>query len=159
MVELEIFDARSAATVAGWSTDPDATMMWCSLPSVNADVVAGWSESPSVEAFLLHEDGDPVGYGEIWIDTDENEVEIAHVIVDPARRGRRLGRQLVSGLVQQAQRHYPVLAMRVHSTNEAAVRAYAGAGFVRASEVEERAWNVGQPVEYVWMTWHAGAGS
>lgn len=154
MVALEMFDARAAPVIAGWSTDPEATMLWCSLPSVTGDVVAGWSDASHVEAYVLCDDGAVVAYGELWVDTDENEVELAHVIVDPSRRGRGLGRRLVSGLVEQARRHYPVLAMRVHSQNEVAIRAYEGAGFTRASAAEEHAWNAGQPHEYVWMTWH-----
>lgn len=154
-----MFDARVAPVVARWSTEREATLMWCSLPEVTGDVVAAWSESPSVEAYVLCDDGAVVGYGEIWIDAGENEVELAHLIVDPARRNRGLGRQLVAGLVEQAQRHYPVVAMRVHSQNEAAIRTYVAAGFRRASQVEEQAWNVGQPVDYVWMTRHVGTTS
>lgn len=155
MVDLEMFDTRLADTIAGWSADPDATMMWCSLSAVTGDVVAGWSDDAHVEAYVLCDDGDPVAYGELWVDADENEVELAHVIVEPGRRGDGLGRRLVAGLVDQARRHYPVVSMRVHSQNEAAVRAYRAAGFVRASPAEERTWNEGQPTAYVWMTWHA----
>ena len=151
MVELEMFDVRSAAVVAGWAGSPDESMMWCSLATVEPDTVSGWSERHGTEAFVLR-DGDAVAaYGEIWIDADGNEVEIAHLIVDPARRGQGLGRRLVTGLVAQARRHYPVVAIRVHSRNDVAVRCYRAAGFERVSAADESAWNVGQPVEYVWM--------
>lgn len=151
MVELEMFDVRSAATVAGWAGSPEESTMWCSLATVTADDVGGWSDRSGVEAFVLCDGGAVNAYGEIWVDVEQNEVEIAHLIVDPAARGRGLGRRLVEGLVEQARRHYPVVAIRVHSQNETAIRCYRAAGFERVSAADERAWNVGQPVEYVWM--------
>ncbi len=146
-----MFDRRSAAVVAGWAGNRDESMLWCSLPEVTADVVVEWSRRDDVEAFVLHEDGQPVGYGEIWVDPDEREVELAHLIVDPGRRGRGLGGRLIDELVGQARRHYPLIALRVHSRNEAAIRCYGRAGFERASSADEAAWNAGQPVDYVWM--------
>jgi ribosomal protein S18 acetylase RimI-like enzyme len=154
MAELELFDRRSAAVVAGWAGTPDESMLWCSLPEVTADVVDGWSQRPDVEAFVLCDDRHVVAYGEIWVDPDEREVELAHVIVDPTRRGEGLGNHLITELVGQACRHYPLIALRVHSRNDAAIRCYARAGFERAADADTAAWNVGQPVEYVWMTHH-----
>ena len=152
MAELELFDRRVASTVAGWAGTAHESMLWCSLPEVTADAVDGWSRRQDVEAFVLRETGHVVAYGEIWIDVDEREVELAHLIVDPERRGQGLGGRLIDELVRQAQRHYPVIALRVHSRNETAVRCYVRAGFERASETDTTAWNVGQPVDYVWMT-------
>lgn len=152
MAELELFDRRSAAVVAGWAGSPDESMLWCSRTDVTDDVVANWSAQPDVEAFVLRDDDRVVAYGEVWIDTDEQEVELAHVIVDPGRRGEGWGGRLIGELVAQARRHYPVVALRVHSVNDAAIRCYARAGFERASPADTAAWNAGQPVDYVWMT-------
>ena len=152
MAEIELFDDRAAAVIAGWAGTPEESVMWCSLPEVTSEVVAGWSRGDDVEAFVLRAEDRIVAYGEIWIDVDEREVELAHVIVDPARRGRGLGTRLIAGLVDQALRHYPLISLRVHSGNDTAIRCYARAGFEPASEAETAAWNVGQPVDYVWMT-------
>lgn len=152
MAELELFDHRSADVVAGWAGSPDESMLWCSLTDVDGDVVAGWSERPDVEAFVLCEAEHVVAYGEIWIDADEQEVELAHVIVDPRRRGEGLGGRLVADLVEQARRHYPIVALRVHSLNDTALRCYARAGFERASAADTAAWNAAQTVDFVWMT-------
>lgn len=153
MASLELFDRRSAAVVAAWAGSPAESMMWCSLPDVTPDVVDGWSRRPDVEAFVLCEDRHVVAYGEIWVDVDEREVELAHLIVDPERRGEGLGGQLIAELVGQARRHYPLIALRVHSSNETAIRCYLRAGFERASQADTAAWNAGQPVDYVWMTY------
>lgn len=154
MAELELFDRRSAPLIAGWAGTTDESMLWCSLPEVTPDIVDGWSRRPDVEAFVLSEDRHAVAYGETWVDVDEREVELAHVIVDPDRRGEGLGGRLIAELVGQARRHYPLIALRVHSLNDAAIRCYARAGFERASDADTAAWNVDQPVDYVWMTHH-----
>lgn len=148
-----MFDVRSAATIAGWAGSPAESRMWCSLAEVTPEIVESWSERPATEAYVLCDGGAVVAYGEIWVDAGENEVEVAHLIVDPVARGRGMGRRLVHGLVEQAKRHYPAVAIRVHSQNEIAIRCYRAAGFERVSPTDEAAWNAGQPVSYVWMTY------
>ena len=147
-----MFESRSAPTVAGWAGSRHESMLWCSLPEVTAETVEGWSCRNDVEAFVLREDGHVIAYGEIWVDADEREVELGHVIVDPERRSRGHGERLIDELIGQARRHYPLIALRVHSRNEAAIRCYARAGFEPAPDADAAAWNAGQPVDYMWMT-------
>jgi len=73
MVEFEMFESRSAPTVAGWAGSRHESMLWCSLPEVTAETVEGWSRRNDVEAFVLREDGHVIAYGEIWVDADERE--------------------------------------------------------------------------------------
>lgn len=147
------FDGAAAALVAGWGCTADEVRQWCGHPTapVPAGMIRSWSAPPDVAAFLLVDGEDPVGYGELWVDDEEGEVELAHVIVAPDRRGQGVGRRLVEVLVAQARRHHPVVTLRVHPDNAAAQRCYLAAGFVRASAEEESAWNRLQPVDYVWM--------
>ena len=97
--------------------------------------------------------GQLVAYGETWVDHDEGEVELARLIVDPARRGQGIGRILVGELVVQAVAHYAHVFMRVHPDNATALRCYAGAKFVRVAAEQEAEWNAPQPVPYVWLTY------
>ena len=93
-----------------------------------------------------------VGYGEIWEHPDADEAELARLIVDPARRGRGLGRLLATLLLAEARRlGWADVWLRVVPDNEPALRAYAAAGFRRATPAEELAFNAGQPADYVWM--------
>lgn len=90
--------------------------------------------------------------GEIWLDDAESEVELAHLIVAPPQRGAGLGRSLVEALVERGFEYHPLLVLRVRRDNVPAQRCYAASGFTRMQPTDERAWNMGQPVEYVWMT-------
>jgi ribosomal protein S18 acetylase RimI-like enzyme len=96
--------------------------------------------------------GGPVGYGEIWEDAAADEAELARLIVDPAARGRGIGRALVRELLAEARgRGWASVWLRVAPDNEPALHAYAAAAFSRASPEEEAAFNEGQPVAYVWL--------
>jgi ribosomal protein S18 acetylase RimI-like enzyme len=146
-----------AATVAGWLRSPKEAALWAGVTEwpVPASLFAEWHADPDVVAFLLVDDGgEAVAYGELW--QENQEAELARLVVDPARRGRGLGRLLVGALIAEARsRGLEEIWLRVVPDNEAAVRCYLGAGFVRASPDEEAAFNVGQPRVYAWMRFPA----
>jgi len=147
------FPAGAAAVVSGWAVTAGDVAAWCSRTDVPVppEVVAAWGEAEDVRAFLLLDGDDPVGYGELWLDDDEHEVEIAHVLVRPDRRGRGLGRALARGLAARARQVYPSVFLRLVPGNEAAAASYRAAGFVRMTPAQEREWNEGQPRTYQWM--------
>ena len=146
------FDVADAATVAGWARTAEEASMWCGHAGwpVPADKVAAWSTEDGVRPFGLHFGEELIGYGELWVDHDEAEVELARLIVDPRHRGQGAGRELVGGLVARAE--YPDIFLRVHPDNTVALRCYTGAGFIRVDAVREAEWNAPQPVAYVWLT-------
>lgn len=150
-MEVSRFDSSHAAVIATWPVDTVECRAWCSADAVSPADVTSWSADQSVEAWVLVEDGMPVGYGEVWFDDDEQEAELAHVIVAPDRRAAGAGRRLVSALADRGAARFDPIVMRVRPDNLAAQRCYAAAGFVRVSAGEEAEWNVGQPVPYVWM--------
>jgi len=154
-MELRPFAADLAATVASWPTSPAEAAMWCghSGGPVPVQKVLGWATEEGVRAFGLHAGDRLVGYGELWLDDDEAEVELARLIVDPDRRGRGVGRILVAELVTRARASYPDIVMRVHPENTAALSCYAAARFVRVDAEREAQWNAAQPVRYVWLTY------
>ena len=154
-MQLLPFDTDLAATVAAWPASPAEATLWCGYREglVPPDMVARWSAEDDVDAFGLYHSGQLVAYGETWVDHDEGEVELARLIVDPARRGQGIGRILVGELVVQAVAHYAHVFMRVHPDNATALRCYAGAKFVRVAAEQEAEWNAPQPVPYVWLTY------
>ncbi|MET9879097.1 GNAT family N-acetyltransferase [Actinacidiphila glaucinigra] len=152
---------RAAALPDGartWPTTAREVALWCErheYPLAGA-VVADWRDAADVEAYLLYDGPDLVGYGELWLDAEENEVELARVIVAPSARGRGLGRRLIVALAARARlTGLAEVFLRVHPDNAAALRCYPGAGFVPVAPELAAEWNVPQPVAYVWLR-HAG---
>jgi ribosomal protein S18 acetylase RimI-like enzyme len=150
-VELVKFDATLAATVAGWPVSAAESVRWCGRDDVTPDMVRGWADDADVLAFALVDAGAPVGYGELWLDTDEDEVELARLIVAPAHRGRGVGRRLVEALTALARAHGGLIFLRVHPDNAAAARVYRAAGFQLLDAATAAEWNEGQPVTYDWL--------
>ena len=156
-VSLEPFDVARAELVASWAVGDEVVRAWCAVDGdrVPADVVAGWSEADDVEAYLLTDDGgEPRAYGELWLDDEEGEVELARLLVAPELRGRGVGRSLTRALTDHARRTHPELPsviLRVRPENEQAIRCYTGAGFVAVPVDEQATWNEGQRFDYHWM--------
>ncbi|TPQ19102.1 GNAT family N-acetyltransferase [Streptomyces sporangiiformans] len=148
------FTSAHAITVASWPASATEVAMWCGQREfpVAEGTVLGWQRDDDVAADVIVEGERVVAYGELWFDTDEDEVELARIIVAPEARGRGLGRVLVRGLLSEAGRagHSDVF-MRVHPDNDRALRCYRGAGFVTVDPDLANAWNTLQPVAYVWL--------
>jgi ribosomal protein S18 acetylase RimI-like enzyme len=123
--------------------------MWCGQ---RAATVPAWLAEEGVSAYGLFDGDALVAYGELWIDDDEEEVELARLIVDPARRNAGLGRALVAELTARARESHRPVFMRVHPANAAALRCYAAGGFVAVDPELAAEWNKPQPVAYVWLT-------
>jgi len=173
-MRLVAFDPADAGVVSGWATDPVEVAMWCGhkevasrpanrpcerddprpsgLAPVPPAAIVAWSTDDSVRAYALYgDDGALLAYGELWLDAEEQEVELARLIVNPARRGAGVGRRLVTLLAAQATTHYPDVFLRVHPDNAAALRSYTSAGFVSVPDDLQAEWNAPQPVNYVWL--------
>ncbi|WP_030761484.1 GNAT family N-acetyltransferase [Streptomyces sp. NRRL F-2664] len=153
-MDLLPFSAAHAAVVAGWPTSAGEVSLWCGRQEFpfSEQTITAWQQDADVRAHVLVEDDAVVGYGELWLDADEDEVELARIIVAPDNRGRGLGRALVRGLLARAAAagHADVF-LRVHPDNAAALRCYRAAGFAPVAPDLAEAWNAPQPVAYVWL--------
>lgn len=119
---------------------------------VETSVFDVWHADPDVQPYVLCEGDVPLGYGEVWRDQEEQEVELARILVKPANRGKGVGRQLVSLLLEQAKlTGYPDAFVRVYPENRAAIACYLRAGFAPVSAEAQQQYNQGQPVAYLWL--------
>ncbi|HLK76233.1 MAG TPA: GNAT family N-acetyltransferase [Streptosporangiaceae bacterium] len=91
-VRLRPFPADSAEVVSGWATTREEVIMWCGHPAapVPAGQINAWAREDGVQPFGLYRGGRLVAYGELRIDDDEAETELARIIVDPGERGQGL---------------------------------------------------------------------
>ncbi|WP_431962936.1 GNAT family N-acetyltransferase [Actinacidiphila sp. bgisy160] len=147
-----------ARAVAGWTATAREVALWCGRQEhpVPDEVVAGWRDAEDVEAYLLYDGRELVGYGELWLDAEGDEVELARVIVAPSARGRGVGRRLIAELTARARlTGLAEVFLRVHPDNAGALRCHLGAGFLPVPAEQAAEWNVPQPVAYVWLR-HAG---
>jgi ribosomal protein S18 acetylase RimI-like enzyme len=145
--------AEHAAAVAGWSGSAAEAGHWCSHPEhpFPPARVLRWWDADDVQPLLLVADG-PLAYGELWHDDEEDEVELARLIVAPERRRTGLGRLLVSALVREARSSgRSACCLRVVPENTAALALYRSAGFSDVDPERTAAWNAGQPVAYAWL--------
>ncbi len=151
-MSLERFADGDAEQIATWARTYEEALGWCSMTDVPVppEVVIGWARDAATEAYVMRERGRIVAYGEIWI--DETEVELGHLIVDPACRNDGIGRALTAALADIGRSHRDEIYLRVMPDNIAAQRCYESAGFTRVDATREASWNVGQPRTYVWMT-------
>lgn len=134
--------------------------MWCGEHEfpVPARRIASWQRDEETQAHILIAGDAPIGYGELWLDAQEQEAELARIIIAPGARGQGLGKALVRGLLSEAaEAGYSDIFMRVHPDNGIALRCYRGAGFVVVDAGLASARNTGQPVSYVWLR-HGGPG-
>ena len=151
--QLVEFTSPHAAEVASWAATAGEALSWCSSEHhpVPVEVVASWADEPDCAAYLLVEGSTPVAYGELWVDLDEAEVELARLIVAPQHRQRGLGAALTRALLTRARDHATDVFLRVRPENAAAYRLYRRLGFRRVPPELEAEWNGRQPVAYFWM--------
>ena len=112
----------------------------------------GWWEPDYVDSWVMVDDGRLIAYGELWLDEEEDEVELARLIVDPALRGQGHGKRLTQELMAKAaDTDLTTTMLRTTPDNLVAIGCYLVCGFVRLSPEEEIKWNHGQRRDWVWM--------
>jgi len=153
-LQVRSFAADLAGVVSGWAKNDEEVLMWCGAGTapVPAEQINAWAGEDWVQPFGMYRGERLVAYGELWVDDEEAEVELARLIVDPAERGQGLGQHLSIELARLARLRHQRVFLRVHPRNIAALRCYAAAGFEPVGPDQAAIWNTGQPHAYVWLT-------
>lgn len=162
-LQLRRYSPQDAAAILTWPQSIVEARWWAGPQTrwpLPPEVIQRWHADPDVQPYVLSSQNTLLGYGELWVDAAEQEVELARLIVAPERRGQGIGVALVRLLLEAARRtEYPRAFLRVFPDNHGAIACYLRAGFTPVSQDEQQAFNQGQPVAYHWMSQaltHAG---
>ncbi|HLK61619.1 MAG TPA: GNAT family N-acetyltransferase [Chthonomonadaceae bacterium] len=149
------FQEHHGTEVVRWALSAEEARRWGGPNTpwpTDPSVFPRWHADPDVQPYVLYDGDVSLGYGELWVDGDEQEVELARIIIKPTHRGQGVGRQFVSLLLERAMRTgYPWALIRVVPENGIAIACYRSAGFFPVPEFEQAQYNRGQPVEYLWL--------
>jgi ribosomal protein S18 acetylase RimI-like enzyme len=130
--------------VLGWIGSADELETWAlrrDFPP-HRDVLDEWHRDPAVHPYVLFAGDRLCAYGEVWEDREEDEAELARIVVAPSERGRGLGGSLVRLLVAEAAAlGFRDIWVRVIPWNAPALACYEGAGFARTTAGEEERFN------------------
>lgn len=154
-LQLRRFSPQDITPIITWPQSLAEAQWWAGPQTqwpLAPEAVQRWHYDPDVHPYVLHSGGAPLGYGELWVDAEEQEVELARLLVAPWQRGRGIGVALVRLLLEEAGRiAYPRAFLRVVPDNHIAIACYGQVGFTTVSPADQQAFNRGQPVEYLWM--------
>lgn len=119
-----------------WLENPgDCRMAIGHTPLAGRDFLE-WLEAKDQQCWILDGPEGPVGYGEMWVDADARDLELAHLVISPAHRNRGLGRVLTQLLFDRGKPYgFPSVFMRIYPGNEPALKCYATAGFTRVADL------------------------
>ncbi len=126
------YTAEFSAVVRAWIDSEETYFFVCrgkDFPPPD-DIVDSWQRREIV-SHLLFSENKPVAYGELWHRPLERAIEIAHLIVDPHRRGRGFGTKMVELLYQRAATRSGVTKILANLYNDSTVAlgCYLKAGF------------------------------
>src|SRR5882757_6197054 len=104
-MELKPFEDGHTALVASWASTAQEVALLSGRDEFPfpAELVDSWRKvADDIAAYLYFDGANPVGYGELWLDDEEDEVELARIIVAPELRGKGIGTDFVRALLQRA---------------------------------------------------------
>jgi len=152
---LHPFAEHHAIDISHWPLNAEEAVAWAGVDTefpIASDLFQRWHQDADVHAFVADDNGFEVAYGELWVDHQEHEVELARIIVHPSHRGIGVGRAFVTSLLQEAAKYgMPNIFLRVIPNNFAAIRCYENCGFLRVDPTEEKFFNERQPRQYAWF--------
>src|SRR5919199_734361 len=127
------FGHAHAREVAGWATSIEEVRRWAGSETgfpVDVSVFERWHADADVRPYVLCDGDALIGYGEVWVDEAEQEVELGRIVVRSASRGRGAGKRLVRLLLDRASLSgLPDAFVRVVPENAVAIACYRSAGF------------------------------
>lgn len=160
-MELRPFEIGQTALVASWANSAQEVALLSGREEFPfpVELLEGWrTVDDDILPYLYFDGENPIGYAELWLDDEEDEVELTRIIVAPELRGKGIGTEFVRALLVPARAAgLAGIFLRVRPDNEPAIRTYLRAGFQPVDEELAAEWNQGQPIAYAWMQYKSGA--
>ncbi|WP_433017913.1 GNAT family N-acetyltransferase [Kribbella sp. CA-294648] len=152
---LRSFESEFTTLVAGWASSAQEVGLLSGRDEFPfpAELLSSWRQTTEdIKAYLFFDGQTPIGYGELWLDDEEDEVELARIIVAPELRGNGIGTAFVRALLVRAlDAGYSDVFLRVRPDNEPAIRTYLRVGFQPVDQALADEWNEPQPIKYTWL--------
>jgi aminoglycoside 6'-N-acetyltransferase len=121
-----------------WHADPEVSRYWDDETFTRDEVLARLHREP-VDAWIVEADGGPVGYLQSWWEDDGLRRGGLDGFLVPGARGRGLmpdaARVLAESLLEAGWKYVTV---DPYAWNDAAIRAWAKAGFIEVSRTDEQ---------------------
>jgi len=139
-LRLDLFEPCHAEIVASWAATGEQLRVLApgTSPPLTAQKVRDWQRTDGMAYVLAGGRGTaPIGYGELnRLSEGAGHLWIGHVIVEPRRRRKGLGRLLVQLLLREGFNRWGAerISLIVFPDNMPAVRCYQWAGFLRVAE-------------------------
>jgi ribosomal protein S18 acetylase RimI-like enzyme len=151
------FEQRWGPTILTWVQSSEELCYWTARqdhPLTDAAIFETWHSDPDTSAHVLMiGDDEPVGYGEVWRNRDDDSVELGRLIISPGYRRRKFGRYLIEELINLRDvKSLQLIWVRLLPSNIPAAICYESAGFARCSLKEERELNTLQRFQFIWMS-------
>ncbi len=122
--------AADADLLVAWHTDPEVSRYWDDKTFTREEMLARLARE-RVDAWIVEEAGEPVGYLQSWWEEDEPRRGGIDGFLVPSARGRGLmpdaGRALAQSLLEAG---WAEVTVDPYEWNERAIRGWAKAGFV-----------------------------
>lgn len=163
-MRLREYRSADAAAILSWCADEKAFRKWTAdcydhFPIAPADMDALYAKS-AAEGFFrpftaTDDSGCPVGHFILRQPGDDpKRLMLGFIIVDGSLRGQGVGRQMVSMAAEHAKSAFGAerVTLRVFSSNPAAMRCYAAAGFSDSGELHTQFACMGETWECITMT-------
>lgn len=119
--------------LTAWHADPDVSRYWDD-ETFSEEQVRHRLEREAVDAWIVEEDGEPVGYLQSWWEEDEPRRGGLDGFLVPSARGRGImpavARMLAGRLLDEG---WAYVTVDPYVSNDGAIRAWARAGFVEES--------------------------
>lgn len=113
-----------------WLNNPVDCMLVTGRQPYSSDMFHSWCEAHDQFGYMLEEDSKSVAYGEIWVDQEEEDLELAHLVVHPSLRNKGVGKRLIKELLEKCKEYpYEWVYMRIEPHNARAIQCYKGVGF------------------------------